>query len=143
MGQLRISFMPSAENQAMGPLRGHTEGLQQAIRLLSLRLPKVVGAKAIADPSLLSGGGSAAFGGGFNPDSASMLALLKAMVGGDAASLSLPSAPPNPHVIPGVDHSGPQAFNQDPFCLRATAAATSVPPEPNDFRLERSRLRLL
>lgn len=103
-----ISFLPSEENQALGPKRGQMEGdLGQAFKILSLRLPRIQGAHAIAPPDLLNAPGAAGMGGGVNPQAAIFEALLKAMAGGGQAGpmsstpIGQPTSPAPPKVIPG------------------------------------------
>lgn len=58
-----LSFQPGAQQNGTGGDReqaaGRTTPVQQAIRLLSLRLPSVLGARAIAPQALLGSQGSA------------------------------------------------------------------------------------
>lgn len=112
-----ITFLPSEENAAQGPKRGNLEGdLGQAFKILSLRLPRVQGAKAIAPPELLNAPGASGLAapgapgapaGGFNPLSTIFETLLKSMAGGGGmspqsnTSIGLPTAPAPPRIIPG------------------------------------------
>lgn len=57
-----LSFQPGAENGNNGKSR--VAPVQEAIRLLSLRLPTVVGARGISPQALLEGQGGAGLGGG-------------------------------------------------------------------------------
>lgn len=50
---LGASFVPTTENAQLGPQRGLTEGVQQALKIISLRLPEVLGTSAIAPRGLL------------------------------------------------------------------------------------------
>ncbi|HYE87699.1 MAG TPA: hypothetical protein VEA16_15155, partial [Vicinamibacterales bacterium] len=59
--QYGLSFQPGSDNGQQQS--GYRAPVQQAIKLLSLRLPSVVGARAIAPQALLEGGGSQAIGG--------------------------------------------------------------------------------
>jgi len=59
--QYGLSFQPGADNGQQQS--GYRAPVQQAIKLLSLRLPSVVGARSIAPQALLEGGGSQAIGG--------------------------------------------------------------------------------
>lgn len=95
-----ISFLPSQENAAQGMQRGAMEGdLGQALKILSLRLPRVMGARAITPTSNLGAPGQsgdsqsavqgltmAAGAGGesgrYNPNAALFQALISAMMGG-------------------------------------------------------------
>lgn len=106
-----ITFIPSAENQAQGPQRGQLEGdLGQAFKILSLRLPQVQGARAIAPPDLLNSAGSAGSAGSVNPMAAVFRALMHSMQGDPAAPMGagMPSTQPvatrpgPPSVIPGA-----------------------------------------
>ncbi len=90
-----ITFMPSAEAAANGPRQAGIEGtggsdLAQAFKILSLHLPRVLGASAIAPKTLLTSPGSAgvAAPSGVNPYSAVFQALLQSMGAGspDAGS---------------------------------------------------------
>lgn len=98
-----ISFIPTADAAANGPRQAGIEGqggsdLAQAFKILSLHLPRVLGAAAIAPKRLLNSPGSAgvASAGGFNPYSAVFQSLLQQLTGGagmggpgaDVASLS-------------------------------------------------------
>lgn len=72
-GAYGLSFQPGTDQEASGQDRDRTNvaPAQEAIRLLSLRLPSVVGARAISPDALLRGGGSADFGtNGFTLDAA-------------------------------------------------------------------------
>lgn len=95
-GPIGISFLPSQENQATGLKQGQMEGdLGEAFKILSLRLPRVVGAKAPTPGGNLSGMGasglsglsSGAEGSGFNPNAALFEALIKAMLQGGSQTL--------------------------------------------------------
>lgn len=82
-----ITFMPSADNAAQGPQQAGLEGpggsdLAQAFKILSLHLPRVLGAQSLAPKRLLNAQGSAALPSGFNPQAAVIQALLQAMSGG-------------------------------------------------------------
>lgn len=102
-----ITFLPSADAAANGPRQAGIEGqggsdLTQAFKILSLHLPRVLGAAAIAPKRLLTSPGAAGLalaGGGsgasMNPYSAVFESLLRQLTGGamspgggDVASLS-------------------------------------------------------
>lgn len=97
-----ITFMPSAEAAANGPRQAGIEGqggsdLAQAFKILSLHLPRVLGAAAIAPKRLLTSPGAAGIpgqpAGGFNPYAAVFESLLQSLTGGgqgggDVSSLS-------------------------------------------------------
>lgn len=90
-----ISFLPSDQNQAQGPRMGGTEGnLGQAMKILSLTLPRRPQPHAVAPASLLEGQGSAGAGvTGPNPLAAIFQALLHAgqSNAGQPATAQLPS----------------------------------------------------
>lgn len=123
-----VTFKPSEEQAAMGKRRAGREGLQQAIQLLSLRYPKVMGAASpVGDPSLLAGNGPR-IGGGFNPDAAILQAMIRALSSGGSSvvaesvgsprgttpqsrqggsrSMQTPNRLPAPSFTPGVDIYG-------------------------------------
>lgn len=86
-----ITFLPSADAAANGPRQAGIEGqggsdLTQAFKILSLHLPRVLGAAAIAPKRLLTSPGAAglapAGGGGSNPYSAVFESLLRQLTGG-------------------------------------------------------------
>lgn len=96
-----ITFMPSAEAAANGPRQAGVEGqggsdLTQAFKILSLHLPRVLGAAAIAPKRLLTSQGAAGVpgqpSGGFNPYAAVFESLLQSLTGGggggDVSSLA-------------------------------------------------------
>lgn len=92
-----ITFQPSAEAAANGPRQAGLEGqggsdLAQAFKILSLHLPRVLGASAIAPKRLLTSQGSAgvAAPAGVNPYSAVFEALLQSMSSGGVMNPSGP-----------------------------------------------------
>lgn len=101
-GPIGISFLPSQDNQQQGMQRGQMEGdLGEAMKILSLRMPRVVGPGAISPLAGLSsdqaGSGSLSpfaprtaggESGGFNPNAALFQALVSAMLGGGGGGLS-------------------------------------------------------
>jgi hypothetical protein len=93
-----ITFMPSAENAAEGPRRGQLEGnLGEALKILSLRLPRVLGAKAIVPSALATP--RLPLSPGFNPMAAAFQAMLGHLGG---ASGEIEAAPPGPKPGPKV-----------------------------------------
>lgn len=98
MAELGIRFKPDEQQAQMGPQRGRREGLQQAIRLISLRYPKVLGAASpVGDPTLLAGLGAPRISG-FNPDAAILRALISAFAQGGSPASVVPSAASAPRV---------------------------------------------
>jgi hypothetical protein len=90
-----ITFMPSQDNQDQGGRNMGLDGpggadLSQAIKILSLRLPRVQGAQALAPASLLNGQG-AGNTGGLNPHAAVFEALLRAILGAGGPGITDPT----------------------------------------------------
>jgi hypothetical protein len=132
-----ISFIPSAQNQALGNQAagrestlggGPSSDLAAAYKILSLRLPTVVGATAPTPASNLTGGGASAVSslpGGLSPHAALFTALLKAAMsgggfdmsaltglgggmGGDASGAAAPPpSTPRPKITLGTDAPDP------------------------------------
>ncbi len=105
-----VSFLPGSETPSRHPSGDATGGsdLAQAIKILSLRLPRVVGARAIASPRLLTSPGAAGIPGA-NPHAAVFEALLKSIAGGGGMSspgMPGPSTPSEPWT-PGPDRGAP------------------------------------
>lgn len=121
-----ISFIPTAENQAQGPRQGGLEtDLGQAFKILSLRLPRLLGAQAPAPPSLLNGAGAAGLSGqqgGFNPHAAVFEALIRALTGGTPSgdlygantSAAAMAGGVDPHVSFPIDRTNKGPIIQDP-----------------------------
>jgi hypothetical protein len=109
-----VTFIPSADNQAMGPQRGALEGpsgnLGQAFKILNLHLPRVLGQGAPAPEGLLRSQGSAGVAGGGDPYAAVFAALLKAMAGG--AGGTLPGGSAGTYGLPNMPRAGAPA---DPY----------------------------
>jgi hypothetical protein len=103
-----VTFIPSADNQAMGPQRGALEGpsgnLGQAFKILNLHLPRVLGQGAPAPEGLLRSQGSAGVAGGGDPYAAVFAALLKAMAGG--AGGTLPGGGAGTYGLPNTPRAG-------------------------------------
>jgi hypothetical protein len=139
-----INFIPSQDQAAMGPRQGQLEGVpEQAFKVLSLRLPRVQGARAMSPYGLMNSPGSAALGG--NPLAAVFEALLRTMSGPQSGSpyapprmprdiyqpgpggVSSPSAPPLPRVNPGdigdrpTYTPVPQPGGQEPPVITSTS----------------------
>src|SRR3990167_1200363 len=97
-----VSFQPGqsgSRGTQSRPSSANT-GIQEAIKLLSLRLPRVVGARAMAPQALLESAGS-----GGNPRVDSVVSqVMRRMfpTGGDpgAGGTPAPMVPPTPPVVP-------------------------------------------
>lgn len=96
-----VNFQPGAQSYGQqngqgGPSRqqGSNQGVQEAIKVLSLRLPKVVGARAVAPAPLLTSQGS---GGNPNVDSIVESVLSRMFPGqGSGPAPSAPMFAPEP-----------------------------------------------
>lgn len=107
-GELGLTFAPTNQNQqqaGQGPQPGGT--VQDAIRILSLNLPRVTGAAGLAPQGLLAAPGAAGVLGGMGtpqgPGGASnplLEALRRLLMGGGA---------PLPSVTPGLTPTPPGA----------------------------------
>lgn len=125
-----VSFQPGSleqEQQRRQSQNGTAQGVQEAIKVLSLRLPKVVGAQAPAPSALLQSQGS---GGNSRVDSIVQSVLSKFFPGQGSpapAAPMLPQAPPDvSHGYEGPNISGPV---QSPYRKEATSDA----PGATDF----------
>lgn len=132
-----VSFIPSAQNQAQGPENLRASGgvgpggadLAQAYKILSLRLPTVVGASAPASPSLLNSPGASGLGSlpnGMNPYAAVFQALLKAMSGSEMNGL--PGMDGDPNAASGRIGAPAFRFPQDPGIQAGSSLAGSMTP---------------
>lgn len=77
--------MPSADQAAMGARQGQLEGVpEQAMKILSLRLPRVLGARSLSPSSLMTSPGSAGVPGGqgLNPLAIVFRSILNSMTNG-------------------------------------------------------------
>lgn len=92
-----ISFIPSAANQANGPMAARSDAgggpgstdLAQAYKILSLRLPTVVGAAAPTPVTNLTSAGASSLPNGMTPHAAVFQALLKAIMTGDSTGVDM------------------------------------------------------
>lgn len=101
-----VTFQPGLADQTTQPRRSN-QGIQEAIKVLSLRLPKVVGAQAIAPSALLQSPGSA---GNPRVDSIVESVLQKFFPQARPATGGMaPTAMPQPVEAPPPAYSAPQA----------------------------------
>ena len=144
-----VTFIPSAEQAAEGPRRGNLEGdLGQAFKILSLHLPRVLGARPLAPETLLKAKGASAIGD-VNPYAMVFDALLRSSMGGGAfggggsvpggASLPGGGVPP-PNVIPGGDERG-RVYDPLSTPLPTGSALPQIPRNPMDDKYNFSRER--
>lgn len=118
--ELGLSFAPTAsagERMRLGDRQG---GLQQAVKLLSLRMPRVVGARAIAPQALLQSPG--AMGG--PPINAVIASVLRSVLGPEAAGL--PSGPP-PAVPPPTAPQRPLPEMPSPMAAQGPSPLGMAP----------------
>lgn len=97
MNDFGVSFAPTRDNAAMGPRNGQLTGVPQATQILSLALPRVIGARPVAPTELLTSQG----GQGIDPNAAALLqTILRTLRGqpqpGQPGSLPGGTAGPNP-----------------------------------------------
>lgn len=97
MAGIGVNFAPTQTNVQAGQGTAGKPGgpqskLQEAIKVLSLRLPKVLGAQALAPGPLLTGPGS----GGMNPDKALAMNLQQQLPAPLAATQATPAYTPPP-----------------------------------------------
>lgn len=96
-----LSFSPlnPPPGQAGGP-NGYQPGggsgspIQDAVRILSLRIPRVVGASALGPSPLLNGPGGAGFGGGGSLEALLMRIFGRRPGSGPVAAMPMPSDSP-------------------------------------------------
>lgn len=83
-----VSFAPTRDNAAMGQRNGQLSGVPQAVQVLSLALPRVTGARAIAPTELLTSKG----GEGIDPIAGSVLQTLMKLFGRKPGQPGMPEA---------------------------------------------------
>ena len=135
MAGFGINFVPGQEDQQRQP--GGEPGpqvspLQQAIRTLSLRLPRVGGAQALAPGALLNAPGGAGLAGMGGMTLEQLLMQLfgggPAAAGGNAGAAGPQGGiggPPTPRIIPGTTPGIPPP--QPPFIDRTTPIPEGPP----------------
>jgi len=108
-----VNFQPGLQDQQAQPNSGSSpsgssQGVQEAIKVLSLRLPKVVGANAVAPSALLSAQGS---GGNPRVDSIVEQVLRKYFPQAAQGPQAMPNAPSNAVNVSGgaTGYRPPQA----------------------------------
>jgi hypothetical protein len=138
-----INFLPTQDAADMGQQRGNMEGdLGEAIKILSLRAPRVVGARSITPGSNLSGGGSGSLAGlagnidtggqsgGFNPNAALFQALISALMGGGVDKPTGGGEVGNP-IFKYIVEGGPNPGSFDPITTENTDDPIYKKPETN------------
>lgn len=119
--ELGVAFAPTAENSLDANRRGQVDGVPQAIRVISLALPRVLGARGGISP-LVGGQGA----GGMDPFLSALMQTLArtARPGGSMSGGSMPPgappmpAPRNPNIIvkepPAPEPEGPETPYRPP-----------------------------
>lgn len=85
-----VNFQPGGSDPTKAAPKGNQGSVQEAIKILSLRLPKVVGPRATAPAALLNAQGS---GGNTRVDSVVNTVLQRYLPGGEGAGQAPPAAP--------------------------------------------------
>jgi hypothetical protein len=121
-----ISFAPTADQAQDALRRGQLEGIPQAIKVLSLRLPRVLGARAPAPPDLLNAPGAQ----GADPFLGEVIKTLARTLTpmGIPAGFGGGETPGTPQVIPGAGPTpAPRPIFQD---VPGKPGGTAGPPPP-------------
>lgn len=118
-----VSFQPGGVQQGdpRQPQQPRSSGVQEAIKILSLRLPKVVGAQSAAPQALLGSQGS----GGNRVDSVVNQVLSRIMPTGQ------PGSPPVSTTMPVPPRTQPQAPQGAPSFSGDAPASYAPPAMPN------------
>jgi hypothetical protein len=98
-----IGFQPGQDQNGQG---SGPAPLESVVKLLSLRLPSVVGAQGIAPQGLLNAPGMAGQGGGMGETQ--WLQMLRQLLSGGgmgmgAQGMGMPGGTAGPRIIPGID----------------------------------------
>jgi hypothetical protein len=124
MADYGVSFAPTRDNAMMGPRNAQLTGVPEATQVISLRLPRVVGARSIAPGALLNaegGGGSDLLG------SALLQTLLRTLGGIPGMPGSLPGGTAGPN--PSDEHGPNNPFAGPP--KEWTPTGPSMPGGPS------------
>lgn len=101
-GEFGVSFSPTGKNDQQQDGGANATPIQDAIKVLSLKIPQFVGARGIAPEQLLGGPGSAGLpgmGGGLPGGLEDFLRrLFGQMGGGMGGGMAAPQGPPAPHI---------------------------------------------
>lgn len=121
-----ISFQPGTQQGAA------SNPVQEAVQLLSLRLPTVVGARGIAPQALLNGQGSAGMGSMGSPNAAIDL-LQKLLMQSRAQTPPMPGGPNQPpmDLMAMLSRGGGGSGNNQPQPSQGQAPSPSPTPTPN------------
>lgn len=120
-----VSFAPTAENAMDGARQGSLEGLPAAIKILSLRMPRFLGARGIAPDALLNGDN-----GGVDPFASSVMQTIFATLAGNR--------PAPPVITPGTTGRTGGTLETHPEEQVKTETGTTMPgPEQRPRRIPR------
>lgn len=119
MDTFGLSFSPTQQNQNnqnpnnQSPTAGGSGSpIQDAIKVLSLRIPHITGPGGIAPPSLLNSGGGAGIGGGTMGQPGGLEEFLRRLFAGQMGQQGGSAPPPNVH--PGTGGTEPGPVEQGP-----------------------------
>lgn len=139
-----INFMPTQDAADMGQQRGNMEGdLGEAIKILSLRAPRVLGARAPTPGGNMSGGGSSPLAGlagnintggqagGFNPNAALFQALISALMGSGGVDKPTGGGDVGNPIFKFIGPGGPDPGSFDPITTENTEDPIYKKPETN------------
>lgn len=128
-GSIGQTFAPT--NQAMGPNGTPRQGqptVQDAIRLLSLNLPRNVGAGAPVAPQLLGNGQGSPLGSQLT--NALMLQWLRQLLGGGGTATGSPSDTGSNGFLPGDIFGAPPRPTETPGTISTMPMPKTLPPYP-------------
>lgn len=99
-GDFGLSFAPTGQNEAQNRDQAQTP-IQDAIKVLSLRIPSFVGAQGVAPNALLQAPGASGMPGGMGVPGG-LEEWLRRLLGGDMGQMGVPMGPaPAPHIGAG------------------------------------------
>jgi hypothetical protein len=137
MRDLGVSFAPTQDNAEDSRDAARTEGLPAAIQMLSLRLPRILGARAPVASALAHAPG---FGGMGSADQ-QIFQVLQRLLGGGGDQFGADTMAPGgwrgsgPGIPNPAPHSGPVGPHQPPETQPpAPAPKVSFIPNPEPFR---------
>src|SRR4051794_9328111 len=90
-----VSFAPTQDNAQRGPMQGSLDGIPAAIRILSLKMPRFLGAQA-PSPTIYNQGAQ-----GFDPIASAVMATMARTIGTHNLGLPGGTAGPNPPEMRG------------------------------------------
>jgi hypothetical protein len=122
--ELGLSFSPTAQAQQQQAQTGALTPIQQAIRILSLHVPRTARPSSIAPNALLTAPGAAGLAGAGSPGGLDFVTLLRRLLAG--------GAPPGA----GVQPSGPSTLDPNTGAPISGAAIPHVTPATGPVGIE-------